>query len=242
MNNYLLDCQPLIVLPELACAIGLNEAVVLQQVHYWVKLNEKANRNYVQGRYWTFNSYEDWQRQFPFWSLRTVKTVFTRLENIGLLVSGNFNEKGFDRTKWYTINYEKLASLLPVPSCKSCTMHSADFAPPIPDNNTDINNEYNACFRPEPGLKKRNDWFDDYIEWYFDLYKDQTGRQHPRLKLAQMQKVKDSLVGFCEDNEGADSLLYDMAEDFFKSVKKTDYNINHFVSEGILENRLYRNR
>lgn len=102
--------------------------------------------------------------------------------------------------------------------------------------------EYNACFRQESGSKKENDWFDDYIEWYFDLYKDQTGRQHPRLKLTQMQKVKDSIVGFCEENEGADSLLYDMAEDFFKSVKKTDYNINHFVSEGILENRLYRNR
>lgn len=30
MNKYLLDEHPLIVLPELACEIGLNEAIVLQ--------------------------------------------------------------------------------------------------------------------------------------------------------------------------------------------------------------------
>lgn len=30
MSTLLLDSRPLLVLPELACAIGLNEAIVVQ--------------------------------------------------------------------------------------------------------------------------------------------------------------------------------------------------------------------
>ncbi len=36
MNNLLLDEHPLLVMPKLATLIGLNEAIVLQQVHYWL--------------------------------------------------------------------------------------------------------------------------------------------------------------------------------------------------------------
>lgn len=35
MSRLLINEPPLIVLPNLAILIGLNEAIVLQQVHYW---------------------------------------------------------------------------------------------------------------------------------------------------------------------------------------------------------------
>ncbi len=36
MAKLLLNEQPLVVLPELACKIGLNEAIILQQLNYWL--------------------------------------------------------------------------------------------------------------------------------------------------------------------------------------------------------------
>jgi len=104
--NYGLDNEtPLIINVELAVAIGLNEAIILRQIHYWIILNKKTNQNYHEYKYWTYNSIEKWNEQFPFWSKNTVKRTFTKLEETGFLLVGNYNKASFDRTKWYTINY-----------------------------------------------------------------------------------------------------------------------------------------
>lgn len=102
--SLLIEEPPLQVLPSLAKAIGLNEAIVLQQIHYWLR---KSN-NVKDGHKWIYNSMPNWQKQFNFWSLPTVKRVFRSLEKQGLIVTANYNKAGFDKTKWYRINYEKL--------------------------------------------------------------------------------------------------------------------------------------
>lgn len=102
--SLLIEEPPLQVLPSLAKSIGLNEAIVLQQIHYWLR---KSN-NVKDGNKWIYNSMTNWQKQFSFWSLPTVKRVFRSLENQGLLITANYNKAGFDKTKWYRIDYEKL--------------------------------------------------------------------------------------------------------------------------------------
>lgn len=102
--SLLIEEPPLQVLPSLAKSIGLNEAIVLQQIHYWLR---KSN-NVKDSHKWIYNSMTNWQKQFSFWSLPTVKRVFRSLENQGLLITANYNKAGFDKTKWYRINYEKL--------------------------------------------------------------------------------------------------------------------------------------
>ncbi|HDJ6782414.1 TPA: DnaD domain protein, partial [Staphylococcus aureus] len=112
MNKLLIDDYPIQVLPKLAELIGLNEAIVLQQIHYW--LNNSKHK--YDGKTWIFNSYPEWQKQFPFWSERTIKRTFGSLEKQNLLHVGNYNKAGFDRTKWYSINYETLNKLVARPS------------------------------------------------------------------------------------------------------------------------------
>src|SRR5690625_929921 len=107
-NNLLIDEYPLLVLPSLAKEIGLNEALVLQQIQYW--LGKKLN--YEDGRYWVYNTYEGWAEQFPFWSVSTIRRILGKLEKDGLVISGNYNKMGADRTKWYSIDYEKLSELV----------------------------------------------------------------------------------------------------------------------------------
>lgn len=104
MNNLLIDDYPILVLPKLATEIGLNEAIVLQQMHYWLK---KSNHNY-DGRRWIYNSFSEWQKHFPFWSVMTIKRAIYSLEKQDLLHVGNYNKAKFDKTKWYSINYGKL--------------------------------------------------------------------------------------------------------------------------------------
>ncbi|AGV99376.1 phage replication protein [Bacillus thuringiensis serovar morrisoni str. 4AA1] len=115
-TNLLSSTDTMIFKPALAKQIGLNEAIVLQQIHYWL---EKSNHNY-DGRVWVYNTAEKWNDQFSWWSLSTMKRMFNKLEKEGYLLTGNYNKKGFDRTKWYSIDYERLTYA----SCQNESMES----------------------------------------------------------------------------------------------------------------------
>lgn len=107
MSRLLLDEQPLVILPKLAVAIGLNEAIVLQQLHYWL---EKSNHVH-DGHRWIYNTYDDWMEQFPFWSKNTIIRAINSLVNQELVVKGNYNKLKIDNTNWYRINHNTLDRL-----------------------------------------------------------------------------------------------------------------------------------
>ena len=106
--------KTLIVNTDLALALGdLNEAIVLNQLNYWLEINKKADKNFIDDRYWVYNSYSDWKaKDFPYWSEKTIQRTFTRLENKGVVVSANYNKLAIDKTKWYTINVKQLQELV----------------------------------------------------------------------------------------------------------------------------------
>ena len=106
--SLLISEPPLQVLPSLAVKIGLNEAIILQQIHYWLQ----RSNNVRDGYRWVYNSYPEWYKQMPIWkSETTMRTAFKNLEKQGLLITANYNKAKFDKTKWYRINYEKLSLL-----------------------------------------------------------------------------------------------------------------------------------
>jgi len=111
VSKLLFDSQPLVVDPELAVAIGLNEAIVLQQIHYWVNLNRKAGKNYRDGYYWTYNSVAAWCKQFPFWGRNTVDRTLASLRKQNLIIVANYNKMKMDKTNWYRVNHEALEQL-----------------------------------------------------------------------------------------------------------------------------------
>ena len=112
MSMYLFDEQPIVANKTLAREIGLNEALILQQINYWIEINKKFGNNVCDGRYWTYNSIRAWQeKDFDYMSFDTVKRTFAKLEKAGFLLVGNYNKDPRDKTKWYSINTEKLEEL-----------------------------------------------------------------------------------------------------------------------------------
>jgi len=104
MSKLLINEPPLQVLPSLVMAIGLNEAIVLQQIQYWIN---KGCGKRVDGKVWIFNTYEKWQKDnFPFWSVSTIQRIFLRLEEEGLIFSEQFDKASYDHKKYYRINYD----------------------------------------------------------------------------------------------------------------------------------------
>lgn len=101
--SILYTATPLVINPELASRIGLNESIILQQLNYWLN-NELAGVE-IDGRKWIHNSYESWKEQIPFLSARTIQRAFLRMEELGLIISCKPKQSRGDRTKFYTINY-----------------------------------------------------------------------------------------------------------------------------------------
>lgn len=100
--SLLIDEPPLLVQPSLAKAVGLNEAIVLQQIHYWAQRAEDG---------WANQTLRRWHQQFPFWSLSTIKRVMAKLRDAELLVVEHGNEDPFDRSNRYRVGYHALARL-----------------------------------------------------------------------------------------------------------------------------------
>ena len=119
MSKLLLDEKPLMILPQLAVKIGLNEAIILQQVHYWLLHYEKtqSQKHFRDGYWWVYNTYENWRENFPFWSVATIKRALTALRKPApgrdplLIATSEYNEKRYDKTLWYRIDYEALKVL-----------------------------------------------------------------------------------------------------------------------------------
>ncbi|ODN39110.1 hypothetical protein [Pasteurella multocida] len=108
VGKLLIDDQPLQVLPELAKAIGLNEAIFVQQLHYFLNISKHK----YEDRIWIYNTIDEWCEIFPFWSKKTIQRTIKRLEEMGLILSTNkLNKMKMDKTKWYSIAYEKIEEL-----------------------------------------------------------------------------------------------------------------------------------
>jgi hypothetical protein len=106
----LLDEPPINIYPSLAKRAGINKAAILQQLHFLLKITEKAHlqKNYIDGEWWVYNTYAGWQREhFPWLSVRTVQRLFLELEKDGIIRSRLSPEDKDDQTKYYTIVYEQ---------------------------------------------------------------------------------------------------------------------------------------
>ena len=139
MSKLLIDEPPLQVLPSLAVKFGLNEAIIIQQFHYWI-LKSDHNHN---GHKWIYNSITNWREQFPFWSNITIERLIKKLLDSYILLKDNFNKSKFDRTLWYTINYSTLSNPTgcQVPLRQYVEINTDNMTEPIPETTSETNSE-----------------------------------------------------------------------------------------------------
>ena len=126
---------------EIAEQYGINAAILLENIGFWIAQSEANEINFHDGSYWTFNSCRALQELFPYMSKRQIHSALEKLINDGLIVTGNYNKVAYDRTLWYTLT-QKGKSILHFGTMdfpKKENRFSAEVTP-IPDINTDIIN------------------------------------------------------------------------------------------------------
>lgn len=131
----------------IAIEYGVDEAIFISNLYFWIRKNEANEKHFHDGRTWTYNTFQAWCTLFPFWSERQVKHLVKKMTDRGLILTGNYNKIAFDRTLWYALSDNVLSI------CRNGTMHSTKVSdekgqictmrkdkcvPPIPDSNPDV--------------------------------------------------------------------------------------------------------
>ena len=134
---------------DIATEYGIEEALLLGYVYYWVCRNKEKGVNFHDGKYWTFDSRRALGKKFPYISPSKIYRAFNHLEKEGLLLTGNYNKITRDRTTWYTL------------SEKGLSLFEGDFSivqnePPIVQNEPTLPIQYTNSILPIQTTNKDN--------------------------------------------------------------------------------------
>lgn len=136
---------------ELAQKYGLDEAIMLHNLAYWIRKNALDGRNIHDGNVWTFSSLEAFTEWFPFWSVKQIRRILDSLENQALIQKGNYNKRATDRTTWYAIIDQDILSYygISVPETPAQTGGSI-----CPNGQSDVPKRAERCAQTGAALPK----------------------------------------------------------------------------------------
>lgn len=164
---------------ELAEKFGVEEAVLLQHLYFWIQKNAANGKHFHDGRYWTYNSARAFSVLFPFWKRQKIDRLIQSLRERGAILVGNYNDVGRDRTRWFALS-ETVCAI-----AENRAMHCSEVSNPLleseqplpdskPDRNTDESVRAQRYPRGEYGYVKLTD--EEYKRLVNDLGKGEVER------------------------------------------------------------------
>jgi hypothetical protein len=130
---------------EIAKEYGVDVAIFLDSLSFWLRKNIANNHNFYDGRFWTYNSQRALSSLFPYWSRQNLRTILKKCFDAELIVEGVYNKNNYDQTKWYSLTDKGMAlfpglSLIgwnqPIEGLES-TNRMGETNQPIPDTKPD---------------------------------------------------------------------------------------------------------
>lgn len=99
--------------PEIAVQYGVDEAVFIQNLRFWLHRNEANGENFHENKFWSYNSRRAMAELFPYWTEKQIRRIVDKLKAAGVLETGCFNENKYDRTAWYTLRADLMIKKIP---------------------------------------------------------------------------------------------------------------------------------
>lgn len=88
---------------NLAQKLSIEAAIIFNNICYWIDKNRANGKHFYEGRHWTYNSVKAFGELFPYMTRHIIDKSLKSLESEGYIVTGNFNESSYDRTKWFSV-------------------------------------------------------------------------------------------------------------------------------------------
>ena len=232
MSPLLIQEPPLQVLPSLAVKVGLNEAIVLQQLHYLLREPRFGRR--IAEHHWIFNTVEQWRASyFPFWSENTIIRTFASLREAGLVETCQ-PEGGLSRRLYYRIAHDKISALLPftqneqmeVPNL-STSIYPKRALPITKTTNKDFSKEYESKETKETSALPTRDVLASPVDETFPaMWKEDTRNKQEKLAALKMPKDYPSERTFNAflENESLDAIATYRGDELFSQLSDNKWH------------------
>ena len=113
MIPNILNYGNLVINENIINTIGINEAIVIGGMINLIHQSQVSEENYLECNYWVYKSYNNLQEEvFKYFSISTLKRIFTKLESLGILLKRNDDNDKFNRTLYTTIDFDKLIEIV----------------------------------------------------------------------------------------------------------------------------------
>lgn len=180
----------------LAKEFGIEEAILIDEFQFQISRNKANNKNFFDGRFWTYNTQKAYADIFPYLNAGKVKRIINSLIEKGVLMKGNYNTNQYDRTNWYAftdfglsivqkcyieelkMTNGRVETVRPIPSTIPSTIPSISFTPSDEGSDgglfddadastmTMLSHEENIPYAP----RNKNVTSEQRAEWFEDLW------------------------------------------------------------------------
>lgn len=209
---------------EIAKEVGVNAAVILENIAHWVLRNKANDKNFYDGHYWTYNSNAAMAELFPYMNARQVRTALDSLRKNGMVLTGNYNKSSYDRTLWYTVSDDCAERFFPEIIHLTKKSNGVDGkVKPIPDINTNNKpdnisqqTDSSANDAPIPAESVRN----EKTKSLWDISREITGNDPFTFPCQPTSdSEKNSAEGIVKNKPLVKNLTYDMDDKEIKLLR-----------------------
>lgn len=213
---------------DIAKQYDIVTAIMLDNFYFWISKNKANDKNFYNGRYWTYNTYEALAELFPYLSTRQVRYAIQKMIDNNLIMTDNFNPNKYDRTLYYAITDFGYSIL------QNCQMYNIYN---ITDTNTNtikenITKESSTTDQPCK-IKKASkdilqekeiiDYLNEKAKTRYTACKSNTKFIAARLKEYSLEDLKSVIDCKCKEWKGTNMEMYLRPETLFNATKFESY-------------------
>jgi hypothetical protein len=168
--------------PDTAVIVGVNAAILHQNIAFWCQKNQANNKHFYEGRYWTYNSVQAFGILFPYMTPKQIRTSLDKLVAEGLILKAQLGIEEGDYSNWYAnlLQEEHNTDQQPLPS-------GAD---PLPSRANPLPSRANTT-DSKPVVKRRSKQDNNMRENFFKISDMNVDQQAAMMKhIEEMLSVK----------------------------------------------------
>ena len=145
---------------EFAARYSIESALIFGDIYYWCVQNKLNGINLKKGsdgkeRFYTFNSVASLQENYKYMNITKIYRVIKELEADGLIITGCFNKRMGDRTRWYAVTELGEKVFKECNSVQTTTLYDTQFSKCNLQNET--NNLQNEMTLPNTNTNTNTD-------------------------------------------------------------------------------------
>lgn len=209
----------------LAKEYGIEEAILIHNLFFWIKKNVVNGKHLYDGRYWTYNTQKALSDLFPYINETKIQRCLKGLCEKGVIIKGYYNKNKLDRTCWYAFTDNAICILqnegYDIGKMKNANSQNEATIPDSKhtDSNTDKKEDTNVSKKEE----KKKLTFSEDVEYLYSLYPSKCPKRN-------MGTGKSS-----NDKKKIESLLKTMPKE------ELEFTIKSYVEESLRNDSFLKN-